>query len=478
MFRHALTQEVAYKTLLLPARKLLHQSVGRAMEEIFAERIEEFTGLLAFHYFSGEAWEEALDYSTRAADYTSALYAYAESREHYRRALESLKHLPDSEANRRTKVALILSLVNVSLQAVAPEQNLALLTEAEKIARQLQDRLAVARVQLWIGRIHYLAGKTREAIGYFQQVLPIASESNDPELLSLPGAVIGRALFIQGHFAKSQQLLEQAVPLLEAAKNHRELLFAYIYRGGARTALGDFTAGSADITNALKMARASRNQNAETMAQTGFAVIKLIAGRYAEAMVHAREALLVAEKTGDAMFRYASNGFMAWGLTGIGDHTKALTHWAAAHEAAKPLGGQLLLGDWLAAMESETYLEKGDLAAAIEKSGKAVEIAKATGSVIAEGLAERILGRAYAGQSRWPEAEGHLAKSAALLETIDAKFDLARTALHQGKLAIQRDNKEAAAEFLERAAALAASCGLQREEGAARSLIAGLQPPA
>lgn len=475
VFRHALTQEVAYKTLLLPARRMLHQSVGQAMETVFAERIEEFTGLLAYHYFSGEAWEKALEFSTRAADYATALYAYSESREHYHRALESLKHLPDSELNRRERADLIMSLVGVSLQAVAPEQNLCLLGEAETLVRKENDRLRLARVQLWIGRVYYLAGKTREAIGYFQQVLPVASESNDAELLSLPGAVIGRALFMQGNFAKAQQLLEQAMPLLEAAKNHRELLFAHIYRGGACTALGDFAGGSADITSALKMARTARNQNAETMAQTGFALIKLIAGRYAEAMVHAREALLVAEKSGDAMFRYSSNAFMAWGLTGMGDCAKAQTHWTAAHEAAKPLGGQLLLGDWLKAMEAETFCEQRNWTAATEKAQQAVAMAKSTGSVIAEGLAERVLGCIEAGQLRWPEAEAHLAASAALLQSINAKFDLTRTLLCQGKVAVGKQNNEAAASFIQRAIEMAGACGLQREENTARCLMAGLQ---
>ncbi len=474
MFNHALTQEVAYKTLLLPARKDLHQRVGQAMESVFAERLEEFTGLLAYHYFFGEAWQKALEFSARAADYASALYAYAESREHYRRALESLTHLPDTGFNRQKKMDLILNLVSVSLQAVAPEQNLSLLADAEKLARQEQDRLRLARIQLWIGRVYYLAGKTRDAIGYFQQVLPVASESNDPDLLSLPGAVIGRALFMQGDFTRARQLLEQAIPLLEAAKNHREILFAYIYRGGARTALGDFAGGSADITHALKMARAARNQNAETMAQTGFALIKLIAGRHAEAMVHAREALLVAEKTGDAMFRYSSNAFMAWGLTGIGDHARAVVHWKAAHEAATPLGGYLLLGDWLAAMESETYCEQRNWTVAVEKAQLAIAMARSAGSVIAEGLALRVLGCIEAGQSHWPEAEDYLAKSASLFEKINARFDLARTVLCQGKVAAAKKDPAAATEFFQRAIELAGSCGLQREENNARSLKASL----
>lgn len=474
VFKHALTQEVAYKTLLSPARKYLHQRVGQAMEAIFGQRIEEFTGILAFHYVNGEAWEKALEYSTRAGDRAARLYAYSESREHYHHAIECLRHLPDEPENQRKKVDLILHLVNVSLQSAAPEQNLALLVEAEKIAAVLNDRLRAARVQLFMGRVHYLAGRLPEAIGHFQKVLAVAGDLKDPELLCLPGAVLGKVLFIQGHFLKAQRLLEQVVPLLEAAKNYHELLFAYIYRGGARTALGDFAAGSADIEGALKLARAAHNPNAETMAQTGFALIRLIAGRYAEGIACAHEALAIAEKTGDAMFRYSSNSFIAWGHAGLGDFAKADQHWAAAREAAKPLGGRLLLGEWFAAVESETWLEKGDVEVAIKKGEEALGMAKATGSVIAEGLSELALGRAWTRRAGWQEADNHLGRSAALLANIGAKFDLTRATLAVAELAAARGEKDKASELLEKTIAAGAECGLERESAAARSLLASL----
>ena len=472
VFKHALTQEVAYKTLLSPARKQLHQRVGQAMEAIFGQRIEEFTGILAFHYVNGEAWEKALEYSNRAGDRAAQLYAYSESREHYHHALECVRHLPDNPENQRRKVDLSIKRVNVSLQSDAPEQNLALLVEAEKIAASLDDRLRAARVQLGMGRVHYLAGRLPEAIGHFQKVLAVASDLKDPELLCLPGAVLGKVLFIQGHFLKAQRLLEQVVPLLEAAKNYHELLFAYIYRGGARTALGDYAAGAADIDGALKLARASHNPNAETMAHTGFALIRLIAGRYSEGMSSAQEALTIAEKTGDAMFRYSSNSFLAWGQTGLGDVAKAAHHWDAARQAAKPLGGRLLLGEWFAAIESETWLEKGDLEVAVQKGGEALAMAKATGSVIAEGLSERALGRAWTRRSGWQEAEEHLNKSAALLTTIGAKFDLTRTTLAQADLAAARGNADNARELVQKTISLAAACGLERETASAQSLLA------
>lgn len=471
IFRHALTQEVAYKTMLLPERKRLHRKVGEAMEDKFAGRHQQFTGLLAYHYFLGEAWDKALAFSKQAGDTATALYAFPESREHYGRALDCLEHLPDTQVSRQARIGLILSKVAVSLQAVAPEDNLALLAKAEELAKEEEDRLLTARVHLWVGRVYYLAGKTREAIGYFKQVLPVASESKDPDLLTLPGAVIGRAMFMQGHFGKCQQLLEQSIPLLEAAGNHGELLFAFVYRGAARTALGDFTEGSADIAKALKLARASRNQNAETMAHTALAIIKLIAGIYPEAITHARDALSVAEKSGDAMFRYSSNAFMAWGLTGKGDPKKAQKYWEASQEAAQHLGGLLLLGDWLTAIRAETLCELKDWDASAEMAHKAVAMAKTTGSVIAEGIAERILGRIHAGKLEWQEGNAHLEKSAELLESIGAKFDLARTCMHQANAAIMQKDPDLARKFANRTIEVASACGLRKEEKAAYALL-------
>ncbi len=477
IFQHALTQEVAYQTLLGPARKQIHQRVAEAMEAIFAERVEEFTGLLAYHYFRGEAWEKALEYSARAGDTATSLYAYAEARQHYRQALEALKHLPDEAANRQKRVDLSVKLVNVSLHAESPEKNLALLSEAETIAQSLDDPARLARVQLWIGRAHYYAGRLREAIGYFQKVLGVAPKLGDPALLALPAAVIGRVLVIQGHFARALQLLDQAVPLLEAAENRHEALYASIFRAGARGSLGNCAACLADLNAVLDMARASRDQNAEAMVYTGLAMMQLIAGRYEEGIENARMAIAIADRSGDPLFRYPNNAFIAWGFTRLGDLGEALRHWAAAQETAKSLGGRLLLREWLVPIESETLLESGDVASALKKGEEALAIAKASESVIGAALAERAIGRGLAASSppSYDEAAAHLNKSVSLLEEIGAKFDLARTYLTQGQVYLARGHSDDAADSLRRAVVLSRECGLEREEVLASNLLAGLR---
>jgi tetratricopeptide (TPR) repeat protein len=269
---------VAYQTLLTPARKLLHQKVGEAMEATFAERIEEFSGLLAYHYFCADSWEKALQHSIESADGAFRVCAYAEARSHYRRALECLERFEKDPPHLQQYIDITIKLVGASLQAESPEKNLARLLEAESVAQSLDDPVRLGRIQLWIGRAHYYGGGLREAIGYFQKVLAVAPMLGDPELLALPGAVIGRVLFMQGQFKKSQQLLDQAIPLLETANNRHEMLFAYMYRGSARACLGDYSDGLSDLNGALGIARLSQDQNAEAMAHTGLALIHLVAG--------------------------------------------------------------------------------------------------------------------------------------------------------------------------------------------------------
>jgi tetratricopeptide (TPR) repeat protein len=443
------------------------------MEAIFSERIDQHRALLAYHFFKGEDWERAFEYSVGAADAAVQLYAYAEAREHYHRALDSLKHLPDNASNRQKQVDISVRLVSASHTSESPEKNLAILTEAENLASALADEARLARVQLWIGRVHYLAGRLPEAISYFQKVLAVAPEFGDPELLALPGAVIGRVLVVQGQFAKAHQLLERSIPLLEATKNRQELLFACVYRGVSRTCLGDYTAGAAELDQVLKMAQASRNQNAEAMVQTALAMTRLVAGKYPEAMGAAQAALAVAEKTGDTMFCYSSNSFMAWALTGLGEHQRALEHWSAAHKALRSLGGRILFTDWWVAIESGTLLGAGDIPAALKKGEEALAMAKATGSLIAEALSESAIGNALAAGPTpdHKNAEAHLARSLSLLESIGAKFDLARGSLALGRVRIGLKDREGASKLLRQASSLASQCSLHREEAMARDLL-------
>ena len=80
MFKHALTHDVAYCTLLLARRKVLHRLVGEAIEELYADRLAEQYETLAHHYERAEAWERALDYLMKSGEKALAAFAGTGSR--------------------------------------------------------------------------------------------------------------------------------------------------------------------------------------------------------------------------------------------------------------------------------------------------------------------------------------------------------------------------------------------------------------
>jgi oligopeptide transport system substrate-binding protein len=109
IFKHALTQEAAYNSLLHERRKVFHLKVGEALEELFPDRVDEFSGLMAYHFEAAEAHEKALDYLQRAGDRARLDYAHHEAIDFYERALVILKEQEAYDRAARTLMKLGLT---------------------------------------------------------------------------------------------------------------------------------------------------------------------------------------------------------------------------------------------------------------------------------------------------------------------------------------------------------------------------------
>ncbi len=109
IFKHALTQEAAYNSLLHERRKGFHLKVGEALEELFPDRVDEFSGLMAYHFEAAEAHEKALDYLQRAGDHARQDYAHQEAIDFYKRALVILRAQEAYDRAARTLMKLGLT---------------------------------------------------------------------------------------------------------------------------------------------------------------------------------------------------------------------------------------------------------------------------------------------------------------------------------------------------------------------------------
>jgi ABC-type transport system substrate-binding protein/class 3 adenylate cyclase len=108
-FRHGLVQEVAYSSLVETTRKRLHQRVGEALEELYADSLDEVYDLLARHFTEADEAEKAVNYLLKAGDAARKIYADQEALEHYRKARTFLARLGDDRRARDTLFKMALA---------------------------------------------------------------------------------------------------------------------------------------------------------------------------------------------------------------------------------------------------------------------------------------------------------------------------------------------------------------------------------
>jgi predicted ATPase len=114
-FKHALTCEVAYGSLLEPRRRASHAAVGVALEDLYADRTEEVVELLAYHFGRSVEDEKAVDYAILAAEKAQRRWANSAALAYFEAALQRLAAMPDTEANRLRRIDAVLKQAEVKL---------------------------------------------------------------------------------------------------------------------------------------------------------------------------------------------------------------------------------------------------------------------------------------------------------------------------------------------------------------------------
>jgi predicted ATPase len=158
LFKHALTHEVAYGSLLHEHRRILHRRIIETLERIYADRLTEQVERLAHHTQRGEVWDKAVDYCRQAGVRAEAHAAFREAVTYFEQALEALGHLPETIETNELVIELRLDLAKALIQLGIHGRSRALLVAAEALARQLGDRTRLARVLAKLASAHRMEG--------------------------------------------------------------------------------------------------------------------------------------------------------------------------------------------------------------------------------------------------------------------------------------------------------------------------------
>ena len=178
-FKHALTHEVAYGGLLQERRRVLHGRIVEVLEALAAERLAEQVDRLAHHAVRGEVWDKAVTYCQQAGARAYDRAAFREAVAAFEQALQALAHLPEHGDTRVLAIELRLALGGALRALGEYGRCLALLGEAEALARALDDRARLGRVLARMADVLRLMGDFDGAMAAGQQAFELAAALGD-----------------------------------------------------------------------------------------------------------------------------------------------------------------------------------------------------------------------------------------------------------------------------------------------------------
>ncbi|MBM3225412.1 MAG: tetratricopeptide repeat protein [Candidatus Tectomicrobia bacterium] len=266
-FKHALTHEVAYGSLLQERRRALHARIVAALEALAGDRLDDRVERLAQHALRGEVWDKALAYGRQAGEKAHAHSAYREAVMCYEQALIALEHVPDSRAASEQAVDLRLGLrAALTTLGVTPGRMLDHVRRAETLAQTLGDPLRLGRVYSAMSTTFWVAGDVDCAIDYCQRTLVVTAPLGHIGLQARAYLNLGRVYYDMGDYSRAVESLERNVVTL-----HGDLLYesfgsndivAAASRGWLSrcyTECGAFTEGLAMAADGLQVAETAHS---------------------------------------------------------------------------------------------------------------------------------------------------------------------------------------------------------------------------
>jgi class 3 adenylate cyclase/tetratricopeptide (TPR) repeat protein len=255
IFKHALTQEAAYNLLLIRRRKELHRRTGAVLEQVYAERMEDFVPALAHHFWLGEDWARAAEYSMRAGARAMKVYALSETLDHYDRACQALEKAPDAPPEKL--IDATVAWAEVALKLKLDAAILERLARAEQLARDLQDKPRLAQALAWTAHAHALTGFPSRAIPILAESHQLATEVGDERLAMFPGFMIMMSQVERD--PRGNLMLEQIINLAHT-HHHKEIeAHALAVKGWAQARIGEFAQAEEDLRRAQEIAPATNS---------------------------------------------------------------------------------------------------------------------------------------------------------------------------------------------------------------------------
>jgi class 3 adenylate cyclase/tetratricopeptide (TPR) repeat protein len=223
VFKHALTQEVTYNSLLQKMRTELHEKIGKAIEKIHADRLEELCEMLAYHFLQGEEWQRAYKYCQKAGLKAYSHSAYEQAQRYYEEALTAIKKLPREKARIEQEIDLRFNMRSPLVALGRHEEWGKWIRGAEPLAREIDDDARLSNVLNYLASLHWIDGQHRKSIEQGEKALNFAERSGNFSYQVATMCHLGLFFFTIGDYPKQIEIHQKVRKRLiggDAFKQH------------------------------------------------------------------------------------------------------------------------------------------------------------------------------------------------------------------------------------------------------------------
>jgi len=222
VFKHGLTRQVAYNSLLQERRRALHARVVEYIEGQYPDRLVEHVERLADHARRAELWDRATRYLRHAGEKAFVHSANREAVAWFEQALQALAYLPETSETQTASVDMHLGLRNALTLLGEHERTLEHLRQAEWLAERAGDPGKLGRVLSFKANALLLLGRHEQAIEAGRRARAVADERGDVALRTATDLYLGRAHLFLGNFPQAIEIFQGVVDALQGdrARDH------------------------------------------------------------------------------------------------------------------------------------------------------------------------------------------------------------------------------------------------------------------
>src|SRR3989442_964313 len=258
-FKHALTQDVVYGGLLERRRRQYHTAAARGLEALYAGRVDEVGGVLAYHFGSGGENEKAVDYAILAAEKAQRRWANTEALAYFEDALKRLQTLPDTEANRLRRCDAVVKQGELMFALGRHAQHVQALEDIRPLIESA-DPARRAAWFCWAGFLHSLTGARPEVpMTYCREAIALADLAGLDDMRAFAQGCLAQVYVVVGKLRDAVDSGERALAFFEAHGNVWWACRILWHLSTACNAIGEWGRGFGYCRRALEHGQAAND---------------------------------------------------------------------------------------------------------------------------------------------------------------------------------------------------------------------------